>query len=401
MKYYHYTLLFFLLGSILAGCQRDKLRDLDCDTNITENSILQDKGKGVDYVIDCPIVIADGTLTIEADVHIQFEGANAGFIVERNGALRFNGTNKCPIILEGKEDVAGKWMGIVYKSQKEANELNHVVLKNAGSVSYDGVHPQAAIVVIEEGKVGIQHSEIRNNQGYGVYLEATEDTQLDFFNNNTIGNNTAAPLCIPFSEITALSINNILNPAGQTNGKNYVEVYGQKTSSSPLNEISFGGSIAALDVPYRMFYVNQINKCFVQVLNSATFEFAEDASLVVMGNDTSDGFTAVGNLNTQTPVTFTKAPEVNAWRGIHFQHDSPKNYLYYCKIEYGGSQKHSLSNGIGNIVVGTNLNWGGAHIESCVINHSKGWGVHHRLSSFMTGTANFYNGNTLGDIGLY
>ena len=157
-----------IIAFIFSACQREKLTELSCDNDIMTNSLLKDKGNGVDYVVNCPIRVSKGTLTIEDGVHIQFEGEDAGFIVEGEGALRCNGSSKKPVILEGKNGQSGEWLGVIIATNKSANNLSHTEIRHAGSKLYAGIAQKAGIIVYNQGNVSISNSIISDNKGYGI-----------------------------------------------------------------------------------------------------------------------------------------------------------------------------------------------------------------------------------------
>lgn len=384
-----------IIAFIFSACQREKLTELSCDNDIMTNSLLKDKGNGVDYVIDCPIRIRKGTLTIEDGVHIQFEGEDAGFIVEGEGALRCNGSSKKHIILEGKNGQMGEWLGVVVATNKSANSFSHTEIRHAGSKLYAGVAQKAGLVVYNEGNISISNSTISNNKGYGIYVQ-NGNCELDVCNNNEFTINELAPISIPFNSIVAITQgNSFLN-----NGQNWVEVWGQSNPNSAPYTLLKSGTISTLTIPYRLSFQNKVGS-ILSIQGGAELQFADNASLVVAGDTSNVALSAIGNYAQQSPVRFTKTAEGTAWRGIHIANSSRRNILEYCIIEYGGSQKHDNSNGMGNVVVGTSLDGGALILNGCQIGHSKAWGVNYRYASFMVGSGNFYNDNFMGDFGMY
>lgn len=387
---------FLAISALLfSACQREKLTDLSCDNDIMTNSLLKDKGNGVDYVVNCPIRISKGTLTIEDGVHIQFEGADAGFIVEGEGALKCNGTSRKPVIFEGKNGQSGEWLGIVFATDKSANAIYHTEIRHAGSKLYAGVTQKAAVVVYNQGQLSISNSLVSDNKGYGIYVQ-NGNCELNTCNNNEFRNNELAPISIPFNSITAITPGNTF--AG--NGQSWVEVFGQSNASSSPYTLLKNGTISALTIPYRLSLQNKISS-ILSIQGGAELQFTDNASLVVAGDTSNAALTAVGNYAQQSPIRFTKTPEATAWRGIHIANSSQRNLLEYCVIEYGGSQKHDNSNGIGNVVVGTSVDGGALILNGCQIAHSKAWGVNYRYSSFMGGSGNFYEDNFMGNYGMY
>lgn len=387
---------FLAISALLfSACQREKLTELSCDNDIMTNSLLKDRGNGVDYVVNCPIRIRKGTLTIEDGVHIQFEGADAGFIVEGEGSLKCNGSSRKPVILEGKNGQSGEWLGLVFATDKAANAISHTEIRHAGSKLYGGVPQKGAIVVYNQGNLSISNSVISNNKGYGLYVQ-NGNCELDVCNNNEFTINELAPISIPFNSIVAITQgNSFLN-----NGQNWVEVFGQSNASSSPYTLLKNGTISTLTIPYRLSFQNKISS-ILNIQGGAELQFTDNASLVVAGDTANSGLSAVGNYAQQLPVRFTKTAEATGWRGIHIANSSRRNILEYCVIEYGGTQKHDNSNGMGNIVVGTAIDGGMLMLNGCQISHSRAWGVNYRYSSLMGGSGNFYNDNFMGDLGMY
>jgi hypothetical protein len=107
-----FTSLFFATLLFISSCRpgSDVTPTISCD-DINANTVWQDRGDGVDYILDC-ILSVNAKLTIEPGVVIQCN-SGSGIIIETGGSLVAAGTLANPIEMKGEVDVPAVWKGSV------------------------------------------------------------------------------------------------------------------------------------------------------------------------------------------------------------------------------------------------------------------------------------------------
>jgi len=346
------------LGLLAAGCtiKSDDEPDLDRDSteqpqgrtdypvaidrDIKSDTVLEDTAAppGVaDYIVKKDLVSVLAKLTINPGVVIEFE-EDTGMVVRKEGAIVAEGTAEKGIVLRGEQRDAGFWRGIIVVSQSADNAFDYVEVSDAGGGGYDaeGVFNRCNLAIGNSNKVPgflkVSNSGFRNSAGYGIIAYAFAD--LSGFAKNTFATNADVPLVVVFSQ--ALNLDNAssfkgMNGSGQ---KDYVQV---------LNtELSVGGTMAKLDVPYR-FTIGDFALVSAKVETSVTkplvleagtrVELEQGYSWLVNGGGS---LKAVGTV--AEPIVFTHAKEGTYFEGIAFETTSADNALDYIDIGYGGGK---------------------------------------------------------------
>ncbi len=385
----------------LNGCKFTAIDESDCGKEITKNVVFKDKGEGVDYVINCMIVVSDCKLKIEPGVHIQFEGEQSGIYVKDKGEIDIIGTSSKKIILEGKNPVKGAWTGIVIGSDKD-NEIVYTDILNAGGFQHQWMYDKAAIGMgfkDQNPKLRLSNCNIRLSGGHGLYLSSST-SNLNRFNDNVFEDNDGFPVYIPFAEIGRLDEGTVFNNPNKPNAQEAIAVYGEDPGGN-FSDLTASERINNNGIPYRV-----INPCIVDGGHltfdpGVVMEFMPDAYLAVVGEDSTSSIEAIG---TETnPITFTKATNdlQSGWSGLYFANTAPLNRLRNCIIEYGGKTNPYGSTGTGNIVVGGDYSRGQVEVEFCIIRNSSAFGIHKRFDALFSGNGNYFGNNPAGDVGNF
>ena len=177
----------------------------------------------IDYIVDCGIDVT-GAITIEPGVVIAFrEGTSLNI---STGSLNAQGTVDEPIVFRGVNEVSGFWRGILYQSNSSDNELEHVIIKDAGE-NYVECCGSPTSLELKSGRAKLTHVTIENGAAYGLIIR--DDARLSTFNNIIINTHEEAPVSISANKISDL---NNENCDFSGNEDDYIEVRGSAISES-------------------------------------------------------------------------------------------------------------------------------------------------------------------------
>lgn len=392
---------FLLWVLFISGCRFTPIDEGDCGKEITSNVVFKDKGAGVDYVLNCMLVVSDCKLKIEPGVHIQFEGEQSGIYVKDKGEIDIIGKSDKRIILEGKNQMKGSWTGIIIGSDKD-NEIAYTDIVHAGATQHQWMYEKAAVGLgfkDKNPKVRLSNCNIRLSGGHGVYVSEASG-KLNRFDKNAFEENEGYPVYIPFSQIGELDDNSTYNNPNRANLEGAIALYGEDKGGN-FSDLTSSARAEFTGVPYRI-----MNACIVDGGHftfdaGVTMEFMPDAYLAVVGEDSASSIEARG---TETnPITFTKASTdlQGTWSGIYFANNSPNNLLLNCVVEFGGKGSPYGTLGKGNIVVGGDYARGQVEVRFSVIRNSAGYGIHKRFDALFSGSGNYFGSNLSGDVGNF
>lgn len=333
----------------------DEVIRLSC-AEVEAGMTLTDHREGLDYIINC-LAFLTSELVIEPGVSIEFE-ADAGIAVDGDGVLYAVGTATAGIELVGSESARGHWRGLYFGSDHDRNRLAHVLIRDAGGDSFNSNDDRGGIVLYAGGGLSLTDSTIRGSAAYG--LTAYDDTRLSF-TNNTITDNTLAPLDVPLSLLHELDAASSLNE----NDIDYVDV-----NSAVLTDTT--GTWQALSVPYRA--VPRLGTglflddgSMITIAAGAQWAFEADGGIAVRG---TGSLTAVGTVN--DPIEFDGTTDERGWwSGLNFESESPNNRLEHVIVRNAGGQGWSSNDYRGGVVV-----LGHASIHHSAIHGSASFGLH-------------------------
>lgn len=340
----------------------------DCSSNfITTDVTWEDvfSGDEVDYIIQCAISVKrNALLTIEAGVIIQFERQESGIFTSEGGGLKAVGTSTSSIQFLGSSEIKGTWKGVYFGSDHLENRLENVTIKHAGRSSYSQSGEAGAVQLSrkDESEAAIINCTINDNKGYGLFL--SEESVLSEFTNNTITNNSQAPVGLFFNQLGSLDASSDY----QGNSSDYVEVR--------ENTIEEEVIVVKLNVPYQ--FMESKRYYITQTLNigaGSILEFASDAGLR-LGEQSSDCSPTTGALSATgteaDPIIFRGVSIGRGTRlGIGINSSGDENKLVYCTIFGGGSKQLYNAGGQGNLVIYCE---GKAEVRNSTISDSGGWG---------------------------
>lgn len=325
---------------------------LDC-SGFNTDSELENGPAAVDYIVPSGCVLdVTAALSIQAGTVIQFE-ENSGIGVYDGGSLKMVGTSAEPIILRGKEAIAGYWRGIHIETNSFNNLFDYVNISDAGS-NYVYCCNTVATVFLKGGKLKMTNSTLSNGDGYGLY--ANEQAELLDYANNEITTHTDMAMWIHLERAGEL------DGTGSTyvgNEKDFVGVF-----ESTLDEEV---SVPALDVPF-FFEEGKV----MDIIDDLTLEAGVE---IVMGNEAGIGVIDNGSLKvtgTNTaPVTIRGEEATQGyWRGIHMETNSINNQISYLTVSDAGSDYVYCCNTTASIF----LKDGRASFENTTLSNGAGYG---------------------------
>jgi hypothetical protein len=113
------------------------------------------------------------SLTINAGVTLFVE---SGFKFEAQGSLTVNGTAAQPVIIQGKQSLAGWWHGINVWSNSPANSLNYLTVSDGGGYAWIDTDVSCISVgtyTSTPAQLTMNNCTIRNSPGCGIETSAT------------------------------------------------------------------------------------------------------------------------------------------------------------------------------------------------------------------------------------
>jgi len=156
----------------------------DISTNATWKSLT------VPILVERDIHIGDNaTLTLKPGVHLVFDSGKR-ISTGPLGALNAVGTAEKPILFTGKKQELGYWDGINIGSNSTQNILKNTIVEYGGE-NRGGIRIFPHYTNADGVKISITNSIIRNNSGYGIFLESNENVTYNdnIEESNTFSNN--------------------------------------------------------------------------------------------------------------------------------------------------------------------------------------------------------------------
>ncbi|MFN5317327.1 MAG: hypothetical protein ACK5CY_00645 [Bacteroidia bacterium] len=364
-----------VLFSVLSGaCRRDEEDPTLSCTEISAPTTWADRGDGIDYILDCDLVVS-AKLTIAPGVVIQCNN-NASITIENNGALVAVGSSAAPIIFQGESSLAGVWQGLYIKSNSPENELRYCTISHTGSGSFDGADIKAAIRLRQSSLVKILNCTINKSARDGIYIEGFDsDSQnpISVFQSNSISECARYPLNILGATVDVLDGMSSTYPS---NTNPYINIRGGRL---------FGDHIwKKTSIPYRVeaivsagYYGDNGN---LTLNPGTTLKFVGDAGLCTGDYSTGSWMRIVGTDAERITLTGeTQLP--GSWKGIAFQSTQPQNTIQFADISFGGGSSYTGNTAQkGNILAGS---WsaGSVTISDATVSGSIGYGIYATMPS--------------------
>jgi len=338
---------FAVCVTLLSGCKKEGVKKEEIKekeppiygepvaltTNILENTILEDLGLPVDYIItggsfkgSSLRVGNNATLTIMPGVTIQFASKDGGVTIEKGATIKAIGTATKRIQFIGVENVKGAWDRIYINSATD-NRFDYCDFTNGGKTGND----YTGVITLHDAKVGISHCKITGGLGAGVFANTwTTPCQITAFDNNVFeGFDNFAPVI--FRGVNALELVEKFDVTSNfaNNGKKYIDVAPYYTKNTTINKTT---------VPYRL--ANSINNFRDHTLTinaGVTFYIPENTYFGGFSSGKTGRLIINGTANDK--VKFTRLPGSNYyWCGVRL---CDLNYaeINHAVFEYGGNNQ--------------------------------------------------------------
>ena len=314
-----------------------------------------------DYIVTADLIVA-ATLTVDPGVVIEFE-SDKSLQIFPEGALIARGTSTERIYFTGKVREKGYWKGILFFSNSPQNELDHVVVDNAGSTplpEMGNIKTNVALAgsAYSGAAIKVSNSSFFESGGYGIYVK--QMSQLNHFSGNYFTNNSASAIFVPAAQLHKLDFHSHYS---DNNGYNGVETGGPVNLNEPVTWSYFNDGSKYL-VTQDIYIESGVN-----ITEGAAFEFAADRMLKVAENGYLN---AVGT--DFKPIVFTAQHKTESkfWKGIAVISNHDLNQLRYAIISHAGSSALPEINVKANIgVAGT----GKLSVFQSKIEQGLGWGI--------------------------
>lgn len=385
--------ILLFMTVFISACRResDLIPTLQCNDINTETT-WEDRGEGVDYIIDC-VISVNAKLTIKPGVNIRF-GSNAGIVIETGGSLIAAGTPGNNIVMKSEEDIAGVWKGIYIKSSNVLNEITYCTISNGGNSSFDGNTTKRANIRLANGaKLKLQNTDVSKSANIGLLtdgLDSDDVNPLTSFANNSFKDNASFPI-----STTAAAVNS-LDGTGSTytgNTKQLIEIRGGRMyGNHTWNKCSIPYYINGYTIAG--YYSDQGN---LEVKQGVNIVFAADQGMGV--GEYSNGYVKFSGSVTE-PISLTgESTGQGTWKGVVFQSMNAQNKMDNVVISGGGSSSFTGATALkANISVG-GYSAGVVRITNTAVNNSGGYGILVRMGSTEpTGMTNVtYSNNALNN----
>lgn len=377
-----------------------------CETysaGITQSVTLRNltAGEEVDYIIDCPVEISQGVLTLEPGVTVQFKGTGSGIVVTGNGGFKAAGTAQAPIRLTSDAKQPGSWSGVMIASNNVENVLEYVTIQYAGSKSSESIagNPSVSLALVgTDARLKMSHSTVRDGNGYGLIVEEDILASQTSFTNNEFVDNTSYPVGLRFSTL------DLLNSSNKFGSKS--SDFAQITVLEAEKSVTTDKTFKNLGLPYRIVGMIEQAGGLLKIDPGVTLIF--DTGAGIQQTSRSVRFEFVG-APSQPIVMRGKQEGRGVWTGIHVT-SGAANQIRFANISGGGSTMLGASpDAFGNIVLDTySYQDGNLGVYDCKLEKSGGHGIVVVRSAaqgappkinIAADKANTFKDNTKSDIG--
>lgn len=312
---------------------------LDCNDFDNDVVLKNDPDRPVDYIVDCAIEIYATTLTIEPGTVIEFTESGRiavhRYFDDHSGAIVAIGTADSPIVFRGTKAEKGHWRGLFIGTENNMNELDHVVVRDAGKEPY--LHGGQAGLLLGNagygyGKVKITNSQFLNNRKYGLEISHNESLTEDYLLiKNNIFKDNEAPVYASIHTLHLLDSSNDLTG----NDRDEIDV---KSSSNNTDNTIVDGTWYNHKVPY-IFERNVYIDSKITLEPGTVLKFPKDYGLTIgrIYGPAGTGGGLIAKGTPDEPIIFTATEKIEKyWRGIRFASNYPGNEISNAIVEYTG-----------------------------------------------------------------
>ena len=291
---------------------------LDCNY-FTQARTLANSPAAIDYIVPTGCVLdVTAAVVIEPGVVIAFQ-ENSGLGVYDNGSLRAVGTSTQPIVFQGATRTKGLWRGIYFDSPSLNNQLDHVVVEDAGG-NYVYCCGDAATIRLHSGKLGIKNTTLRNGAGIGII--ATVSGSFGAYENVTITTHDEYPAVFHLERV------------GETDGTGS-DYSGNAQSYFFVEDGDMDSDVTwpKANIPY-LLEGNVLDVTANLVIAAGTeIAMLEGAGIGVYDQGTFDVRGSAAD-----PVVFRGFQAVAGyWRGVHIESNSLSNKIDHAVFSDAGS----------------------------------------------------------------
>lgn len=328
---------------LLVSCTTDEVPKPDETSSfpcfINSNYNLNNQRPGVDYEVNCMVVISGGTFTIDPGVEVVF-GPNGGFQFTDNARINIVGNDSMPIVLKGKD--GGAWWGLQVSSNNILNKISYTEIVRAGIQStfnstVAGYFYDEKTSIAVTGKIGLDHVSIIRSEGAGISV-ATE-AELTTFNKVSVSEAKLHPVLMYASHADAIIFDSC---EFISNGLQKILLF--STSSNAVVEEDY--VLKSAPIPY--LAISDLNM-------SGNVVFEAGVTLEVkpgLGLSVEQGGRWRINGNSSEPVLIKGEQNVRGiWKGI-LVNSFNTNEFNYLQISDGGSEAYFIAEKT-NIAIGS------------------------------------------------
>ena len=141
---------------------------------------------GLDYIMDVDLLLGtdskSGVLTLDPGVQMIMT-KNNGIYVNSISSFTINGGANNMVNIEGEENTAGYWKGILINSLNSSNDFKNVRIADAGGLDFpqdsDFFDIFANVILSRDGKLTLSNVSIENSFACGIYSDPLADLQLN------------------------------------------------------------------------------------------------------------------------------------------------------------------------------------------------------------------------------
>ncbi|MDR6299610.1 hypothetical protein [Mesonia maritima] len=331
-------MLFLLLaGSTLISCSKDDSPGedpimepmvLECNSFKNNNpdviSVLENRGDGVDYIIDC-VISVEIDLVIEPGVVIEFTEAT-GMKIKEDGSVNAVGTLGQKIKFTGASKVKGSWKGIISESQSVKNRFEQVDIFYAGDSGLSGNNEVGSLILDPGAYFRLKFVNIQHSTSYGITATWYD---YDVEMNDCVVNDSDLPIYA-----TANLASHIVGGNFTGNTTNAIRL---KSDAGP-RKISTPQTWTALSVPYRMANTLVIEDGAILTIQPGVIVEFEDTKGITIDKSFDDGSALKAEGAPDNPIVFTGVTKTpGAWSAISIRRTSSvQNIIDNVIIEYAG-----------------------------------------------------------------
>lgn len=328
----------------------------------------------VPYMLNGDVLDVTAGLTIAAGTIIEVE-SDGGIGVYDNGSLTVNGTSSKPVIIRGKEALAGYWRGIHMETNSISNNLDYFEIYDAGSNYVYCCNIKAALF-FKDGRSAVSNLTIGRSSEYGIY--AGKPFEFTEFSNVTVASELE-PLYVAAERVGELEANSDLT--GGTS-HNYIKLI----NSDVTAPVTFPDQ----DIPYLVDFVLDITDALT-IDAGVEVVFMQGGGLGVYD---AGSLSIEGTVAQKVVLTGYEAIQ-GYWRGIHSETNSLSNSIDNTRILYAGGNYVYCCNDRAGLFVRSGI----FTLTNSEISHSGGYGVVVRSGAELTEAGNTFTNNADGNIG--